>query len=112
VKPQAILGPGLHYLPTISRCKRKHIWTVDALKPKRTGQIETSTGVAWTGTIHYNGTPIGTVDDRGDGGAPTVRISHPAARSAWNTTVNNSYPSNTMGEEHLISHLDFTAQGM
>lgn len=77
-----------------------------------TQQMETDRGVAWTGTIHRNGTPVGTIHDAGNGGAPNVTITDPAARTHWTETLAASYPSIGLAEENFIAHLDFTSQGL
>lgn len=76
-----------------------------------TAQMNTYNGVAWTGDLSRDGVVIGTVEDRGDGGAPLVFITDPNESTAWTALLAVAYPGNSMAEEDFIAHLDFTASG-
>jgi hypothetical protein len=78
-----------------------------------TGQIETSRGITWTADLHRNNVTIGTIEDAGDGGAPTVTINDTAEKTLWDTTIRDSYPAtDTMAEENFIAHLDYESEGL
>jgi hypothetical protein len=86
--------------------------TADQYTLTITQQMETDRGVAWTGTIHRNQAPVGTITDHGNGGAPNVTIPDPAERTLWTETLTAAYPGDGLSEENFIAHLDFCSQGM
>lgn len=70
-----------------------------------TNQIEFRGGVAWTADLFRNGIRVGSVEDRGDGGAVIVDFYVPEERKQWNAVVAAAYPEAC--EEDFVSHLDF-----
>jgi hypothetical protein len=71
-----------------------------------TGQLETSRGVAWTGDLMRNGVKVGSVENRGDGGATEVFLAAADQRAELNAVLAAAYGESD-ADEDFIAHLDF-----
>lgn len=70
---------------------------------KTTAIMEHSRGIAWTADLLREGVKIGTVEQRGDGGADWVYITDRQDRTRWEADVAAAFPED--GEEGATWYL-------
>jgi hypothetical protein len=68
--------------------------------------FETSRGVAWKASIHYNNKKIGQVDNDGNGGCNFYTFNTPEIRHAYESFVRSNYPETVYDrDDHFVEYL-------